>query len=72
MKYYIATVWQLSAMAEVVDGWQGITRHIVRRRAVSREEFRQAVLNPFFDQHVDNRAWIGPISVSKNQEDKRG
>ena len=66
-QYYIATFWFLSATAEAVDGYAGITRRVIRAKAENPIQFRQKIEFPFLDRYVDNQVWVGPISVSKKQ-----
>lgn len=70
MKFYIATVWTLSATAEAVDGDAGIQRNIVRAGAANPIEFRRGLEINYMDRsggHVDDQIWVGPVSLSRIQ-----
>lgn len=64
MPRYRATVWTLSATAEVVDGDSAIQRNIVEREAESATDFEMTIRDEHI-HNVDNNVWFGPISEKK-------
>lgn len=68
MRYYIGTVWFLSAMAEAVDGDSAIERTIIRRQFENEQDFILSITDEKVTfRDVDNQIWFGPISLSKEQ-----
>lgn len=66
MPYYIATVYVLTAAADVVDGDAGLRHGVTRLWAKNTRDF-EATIRDRYITDVDNQVWLGPISLSKDQ-----